>query len=519
MRALRWIFVILAVVAVAALLAIAVEAMRLNTFIHSEAFKREIEARAGDALGGTVGIARVDLDPWRGLKLGGFFYQIDPSHFGGPGTMQVNVARVDCAYAWRDLLHRRLKLTRVTLDRPRVIVTRQPTAPPLTPPGAAPDDATASGGVTTGHTVEEAGVPFQFALERARIRDGTVSLRDAGGVSMAEFQGINAAVDLTKYYLEDYGSKDATGTVRISSLLLLHRLQLTDFYTSFTSRPGSFSASPFVATSFGGKLAGGYQMNVIRGADVPGLAGPSSVQDLNLMAMGGAHLNASPLEATASAGTIAGGVPTPVIRSANVPGLAFPSSILDLNAKGLNVAQLTAAMVSDSSAKLSGALDFQSKWRGLEAGSLNGEGDAQLTDGKLAGVKILEQLSAILRAKELAAPVISQAQTHFLVQDQITRLTGLQITSPMFQITGGGTVGFDGTLNLDLVLILARDAMRKLPKEAAASFVQKEDGTGSIAFQVTGTTADPQTDLALRLLMQNDQIPNVISKALNRFFH
>jgi hypothetical protein len=121
--------------------------------------------------------------------------------------------------------------------------------------------------------------------------------------------------------------------------------------------------------------------------------------------------------------------------------------------------------------------------------------------------------------KELETPVITSAKTHFVVQNQQTKFIGLQINSPIFQITGDGIVDFNGNLNANLVLILTRDSMAKMPKEAAASFVQQQDGTGSIAFQVTGTTANPQTDLATRLLMQNTQIQNAINKALNKFFH
>jgi hypothetical protein len=194
-------------------------------------------------------------------------------------------------------------------------------------------------------------------------------------------------------------------------------------------------------------------------------------------------------------------------------------SVLDLNAKGFDVAQLTAATVSNSSAKLSGSLDLQSKWRGAETGVADGEGDAQLVNGKLEGVKILQELSRILKVKELDAPVINKAKTHFVVQNRQTKFIGLQLDSPIFQLTGDGTIDFNGGLDANLVLILKSDAMAKLPKELAASFVQQQDGTGSIAFHVTGTTANPQTDLAERLLMQNTQIKNVINKALNKFFH
>jgi len=297
-------------------------------------------------------------------------------------------------------------------------------------------------------------MPFQFVLDRAKVSDGGLSVRDASGTSMVELQGVNSDADTSGYY----DGKDVTGTLRIADVEASN-LHVTDFSTPFTYHQNFISAQPFDASAFGGKIAGGYQMDG---------SGPS---------------------------------------------------VLDLNAKGFDVAQLTAATNSGSSARLSGALDFQSKWRGAETGDPNGEGDAQLANGKLEGVKILHDLSQILKIKELDSPVISSAKTHFVVQNRQTKFIGLQLNSPIFQITGDGTIDFNGGLDANLVLILTRDAMGKMPKELAASFVQQQDGTGSIAFHVTGTTANPQTDLAERLLMQNTQIKNVLNKALNKFFH
>jgi len=297
-------------------------------------------------------------------------------------------------------------------------------------------------------------MPFQFVLDRAKVSDGGISVRDANGTSMVELKGVSAEADTSGYY----EGKDVTGTVRVADAAASN-LHITDFSTPFNYRQGALDAKPLDASAFGGKIAGGYQM---------GNAGPS---------------------------------------------------VLDLNGKGFDVAQLTAATISKSSAKLSGSLDLQSKWRGAETGDPNGEGDAQLINGKLEGVKILHELSQILKIKELDAPVITKAQTHFVVQNRQTKFIGLQLDSPIFQITGDGTIDFNGNLDANLVLILTRDAMAKMPKEAAASFVQQQDGTGSIAFEVTGTTSNPQTDLAARLLLQNTQIQNAINKALNKFFH
>jgi len=255
-----------------------------------------------------------------------------------------------------------------------------------------------------------------------------------------------------------YTGSDVTGTIRIDELSASHML-LKNFNSPFTYHANYLAAKSFDATAFSGNIAGDYLLDG---------SGPS---------------------------------------------------VLNVNAKGLDVAQVTAATSSGSSAKLSGSLDLQSKWRGAETGDLNGEGDAQLTSGKIEGLKIFQEVGSLLHINELNAPIITKAQTHFVVQNRQTVFNGLQLESPLFQITGNGTIGFEGAVNADLVLIVGREMMGKIPKELAASFVQKQDGTGSISFHVSGTTSNPSTNLPERLLLQNTQIKNVLDKALNKFFH
>jgi hypothetical protein len=448
MRAFRWIIISVAVVVGLAVLAIAGGAVWLNTFIHSEAFKHEIEARAGQSLGGTVQIQTVDFNIFEGVKLQGLVTQIDPGHAGGQGALLVKAENVRCTYAWQELFSRRLKLTGVIFDKPQIVLTKQPTAPapPQPRPGFA-DSGAAQG--------EGTAMPFKFVLDRAKINDGTFSLRDESGGTTVALEGMDVTADTAAFY----EGKDVTGKLSIADMVLPSGLRAKNFSTPFSYRQGLIDARPFAASAFDGNVAGDYQL---------GASGPS---------------------------------------------------VLDLNAKGCDLAQVTAALNPDSSRKLSGSLDFQSKWRGVETGDLNGEGDAQVTRGKIEGVKILQDLSSILRVKELNAPDISKAQTHFLVGNQEVQFTGLQIDSNAFKLTGDGVVGFDGRLNASMVLVLSRDAMGKMPKEVASSFVQQQDGTGSIAFHVTGTTSNPQTDLAARLLIQNTQLQNIITKQLNKFFN
>jgi hypothetical protein len=59
-------------------------------------------------------------------------------------------------------------------------------APPQVRPGAADSGAAQGEGTAT---------PFQFILDRVKVNDGAVSVRDATGKSMVELQGVNAVAD------------------------------------------------------------------------------------------------------------------------------------------------------------------------------------------------------------------------------------------------------------------------------------------------------------------------------------
>jgi uncharacterized protein involved in outer membrane biogenesis len=455
MRSIRGIIIAGVIFVVVLVLAIAIGAFWLNSFIHSPAFKSEVESRASETLGGPVQIDSVDFDIFHGVKLKGFVTQIDPAHDGGQGALKIQVESVNCGYAWTELFQRKLRITGVTLDKPVIVLTKQPTARRTTE-APAPSASTPSGPLTGDASGSATGsLPFQFVLDRIKISSGSVTVLDANGGPVVNLQDLNAEANTSGYY----DGKDVTGKISVATATAPSNMQVKDFSTPVTYRGGAIEAKPFEASAFGGKIAGSYEL---------GSAGPS---------------------------------------------------ILDLNANGLDVAQLTAATVSSSSAKLTGSLDLQSKWRAIESGNLNGEGDAQMANGKLEGVKILQEVSSALKIKELNDPVISKAQTHFVIQNRETKFIGLQLDSTIFRITGNGVIAFDGRLKADLVLILNRDAMARLPKELAASFVQQQDGTGSISFQVTGTTSNPQTDLPMRLLMQNTQIKKAINRALDKFFH
>ncbi len=328
---------------------------------------------------------------------------------------------------------------------------------PLQPVPAATESASTSTSGTTTSASSGGGGMFQFVLSRAKISGGSFTMADATGATTADLQGINASADTSGYA----DGRDVTGSLKIAKVTASN-MQVTDFSAPFTYHANYLAAKQFDATAYGGSLAGDFLMDAS--------AGPST---------------------------------------------------LTLNGNGLNVEQLAAATSSNSSAHLTGSLDFQSKWRGIETGAVNGEGDAQLANGKLQGVRMLDEVGSALKIDELKEPVISKAVTHFIAHDRQVDFNGLQVTSTLFSITGHGTTGFDGSLDADLVLILTRDAMGKLPKELANAFVQQSDGTGTIGLQGHRHDFKSSTDLSQKLIMQGvqKQLKNQFNKALNKFFH
>jgi len=448
MRAFRWLFITGGVVVVVLVLAIAVGSLWLNSFIHSVAFRQEIESRASTTLGSPVTISRIDFHLLRGIELSGVATQIEGSRLNGEGILTANVVSVNCTYSISALLHHELKLTGVILEKPQIVLTLESVK--AVAPLAATAVATTAPSAPVGSPA-----PFDFILEGAKLKDGSFSIRDGSGVPSANLQGVAAQADTSGYYV----GKDVTGQVQVADMVLPGGFHLTDFSTPFTYRGGTLSAKTMAAAAFGGRLAGDYELNPV---------GPS---------------------------------------------------VLEVNARGLDMAQVGVATDPTSRAKLSGSLDVQSKWIGVETHAASGEGDAQLTHGKLEGVRVLQDLAEILRVKELAAPDLTQVQTHFQIAGGQTRFTGLQLDAGAFRMTGAGVIGAGGSLDANMVLILTRDSMARIPKQASLFFVQQPDGSGSIAYHLSGTVDHPQTDLATRIFIQNMQMQNVISKALDRFFH
>jgi uncharacterized protein involved in outer membrane biogenesis len=446
-RGLLWSLVIAGVLINVVLLLLGPGTMWINSFVHSDAFRHEVETKAGEAAHGTVTIKRIDFSFWSGIELNGLATKIETPQ----GILVSQVESVNCSYSLLPLLHRQLQFNAVTLVRPEIVLTQQPPSTVATPqppstPGATQPSAQETGSGKT--------APFQLVLNGAKISDGSLSIRDATGAVKADLQGVRASADTSGYY----NGQNVTGKLSIATIALPQNLRLTDFSTPFAYHAGAVKADPFEARAFGGKVTGDYKLD------------PSA------------------------------------------------PSLLDINATGIDVAEIGHAANPHSSTTLSGSLALQSKWHGVETGRLTGEGDAQITDGKLAGVSVLHELSGLLQVRGLSEPELKSVTVHFEVAGGSTRFSRLNIESPIFEITGDGVIDANGGLDAHLVLTLHGSAMGGVTGAAASLISKIPGGGGSIPLHLTGTVSNPKTNLSSSILNPAPKAEKAIDRAVKHLF-
>jgi len=439
----RWIWIPLVLLALVIMFLAGPATEWINSLVHTDAFRHEIESRASAAAGGQIEIQDIEFNLWRGVQLRGLVTKLATPQ----GTVAAKVESVNCSYSLFALLRRRLQLDRITLEKPQVELTQEPASNVPTP---------SAGGKTVTHArASSSGAPpLQVVLESEKISDGRLTIADASGAMKADLQGIQATADTGGFY--DGG--DVSGQMSIALIALPKNLAITDFSTPFKGHVGAMEADPFEAKAFGGTITGHYHLDP----------------------------DGSP-------------------------------STLDVTASDLDVAQIGRTANPDSSTTLSGSLTLQSTWRGVETGTLTGEGDAEITHGQLHGVAMLNHLGSLLHIRGLSDPALKIVTTHFDVAGGTTHFSHLRIDSDAFDLAGDGTITPDGHLDADLVLTLHGGAMGGVPG-AAASLLSSVPGGKSIPFHLSGNIANPQTNLSPDLLNPAPQVQKV-EHALDKVSH
>jgi AsmA protein len=134
---------------------------------------------------------------------------------------------------------------------------------------------------------------------------------------------------------------------------------------------------------------------------------------------------------------------------------------------------------------------------------LEGTGHVAVKDGKIDGVNLLQEAISILNVAGISIDhpnitAFSVIETDFTMRQGTIYVQRLLMDSHDFQATGGGTIGFNQTLNLIVNLNLSQDLSRKIARSSPAANLAMKGDRLSLPLVITGTTQAPSYRLDLK---------------------
>ena len=153
--------------------------------------------------------------------------------------------------------------------------------------------------------------------------------------------------------------------------------------------------------------------------------------------------------------------------------------------------------------------------------SLEGTGHVAVTDGKIEGVNLLQEAISILKVAGISldnakTTAFSTIETDLGIKHGTVHVQRLLMDSHDFQATGGGTIGFDQTLNLSVNLSLSQDFSQKIAHSSPATKLAMKEGRLSLPLVITGTAQAPSYGLDMKGLTGKvqDQVQKKVEKAI-----
>jgi uncharacterized protein involved in outer membrane biogenesis len=148
-----------------------------------------------------------------------------------------------------------------------------------------------------------------------------------------------------------------------------------------------------------------------------------------------------------------------------------------------------------------------------------GNGSFSVGDMKLKEIKGMDVFFTLLNVPELKDQTFAQTNGTFKIENQQITFYKIEATSPISQLTGSGTVGFDQSLNMDCMIALLPSIARKIPEHVKSQLQQREDGASTLVFKVYGTTSSPQTNLMEKVggsVLQKEVIAPLFNKLFKK---
>lgn len=194
--------------------------------------------------------------------------------------------------------------------------------------------------------------------------------------------------------------------------------------------------------------------------------------------------------------------------------------------QGLQLGPALAALGSDQ-VSISGTagMDFAMGGRGFSmpdlTKTLEGVGHLAVKDGKIEGVNLMQEALSLLQviglpADNVRATAFSTIETDLAIKEGIINVQRLLMDSHDFQATGGGTVGFDQTLNLKVKLNLSQALSQKITGSSPAARLVLTGERLNVPLLITGTVQAPSYGLDSKALTGKvqEQVKEKVQEAI-----
>ena len=296
---------------------------------------------------------------------------------------------------------------------------------------------------------------FNILLDNLALENGRILVQDSKQLTLIEAQG----VDINGQLKFIASKNDAQGDITIKTLLLGPYFQLTQLKSSFDFADSVLKLPKLSGSVHGGNCHGTAQINT-------GIGGPNFLIDLVMD-----NVNLSSL------------------LKASQGNAEFIQGQLKLNTQ------------------ITGDLN--------EPLLMQGTGTIEVGQAKLTGIVALDKLGLMLNLPQLRYTQFDSIRGSFKVAEQKTTFYELEAKSPDLTLTATGSMGFDRSLDFDVLLILSPELAAQIPPSAEAKFGKRENGARTVTFKISGTFDDPQSNLSEKLSLSPSTLEPTDQASLN----
>jgi uncharacterized protein involved in outer membrane biogenesis len=436
-KAVKVILIIVAVLAVLVILVVGAGIFFTDRYLQSPAFKDAVLKTAHDELGADVRIDELHASLFSGVELRGVAVGNPPGFAGNVVTAEAFLLR----YRLRPLLRRRVEIEQLSLDKPVITLAR--------------DDK------------------GDWNYEKFGAKEGAA--KPAAAVAPPAAPAKSATATSLDVVLSKLGISQ--GAVSMVSEKNKPLVALTGV---------NFSSS---VSLIGNKLAGTGQagidkINVSDALFIENVATP--------VTLGSDQIKLASLSGKVADGKISGNVTVDIGGSLKY--------VVNLQVKDSDVAKFLqeAGQKPALTGKASASVALQGTG-GLP--TIIGNGRAEIVDGKLMEIPLLNLLATLLQIDALRDLKFSECLVEFSLSNNVMQTPVIRVTSTDIQITGKGSISLDDhSLKHNMTLTFAKGMLDRYPSEIRDVFTEQPDGSRALDFKVTGTYDKPKTDLGKRIL-------------------